>query len=190
MDVPKKAPHTEPQTLKQLYRAKRAELYAPCPQVARFEQRKRRWFLFLIALCLAVSLADALYMSWTMSQTAKVLMAAGVIISIAPDLIFLLVAMGTRWQAALTLYLIPPLHLLLFLYLLPPDTTPSTLLWFVTSIIIEYPLLAVLDVCQLIYLLLTLVTAIILTVPPRNRTLCICSHNLNQKMLEIGRAHV
>ena len=104
----------------------------------------------------------------------------GLIIGVAPSLIILVAALAPKWQLACVLYLLAAQQIMNFVNMLSEIGIQSLgdFVWSVSDGFRRNPFLISLDVISWIYVLLLLLTAVWLTLIPRNRALAKQSEEL------------
>lgn len=170
--------------IKASYQAYRDSVYAAFPQVKQFEEKKKRWLTFLIFYLIFICLAKAgMYFSLT-GGNSLIFILVGVLIGIAPNVIFLLAAMTPKWKVSIVLYLPAAQFLIKISQALSRGGANEITMFFNAYIhgITEYPLIVGLDVLSWLLVLLITVTAVWLTAIPRNRELADLSEELSEKV--------
>ncbi len=165
--------------VKEQYKAHRSKIYEAYPQVERFEKNKKRWIGFLILMRLFLLVVVSCVQGQAM-QGPLGLVILGLIIGVAPSLIILVVAMAPKWQLACALYLLAAQQIMNFVNMLSEIGIRSLgdFVWSVSNGFRQNPFLISLDVISWIYVLLLLLTAVWLTLIPRNRALAKQSEEL------------
>ena len=160
-------------SVKEQRKAFRDKIYRDYPQADRFERVKRSWKIVLVLLYLLISVSRLYILingNTSMSITAILL---GVIIGVFIEVFLLFMAMGYKWKWACILYVIAFYQINSYVQ---DFTSVGVNSWgqFVQGIAQNfryYPLEMGTDILSMIYTLLLLLTAMCLTLIPRNRRL-------------------
>lgn len=165
------------------YKAYRKKLYEGYPQVEKFEKRKVRWLWGLIIAGFILRLVQRFM---TVGLEENVLASLIIVIgaTISHNFIFLGAAMGPEWKLAFFLYPYVLMEAFSFINSLTrAGITSCEILAQVLAVGLRQNLLAVcVDICQGIYILLILLTAIWLTLIRNNREMAEQSKELNRQL--------
>ncbi len=161
----------EVKELQRTYQARRAELYREHPEAEAFLQSKSRVLKFLLLYCLLLSLGKAVLVG--MNGGFVVALAVGFLVGFGTNAIFLAAGMGPKWKLAFVLY-----GWALYNLYRSVDSLAGQGIGSVPELAAAYgtlfatvPAVVVLDLLSWVFLVLVLLTAAWLTLPPRNRRL-------------------
>lgn len=170
--------------IKASYREYRDMVYADFPQVKQFEDKKKRRLTFLTLYLIFISLAKAgTYYSMT-GGNSLIFILVGVLIGMAPNMIFLLAAMTPKWKISFVLYF-PAVQLLLQIFRALSRGGSREITMFINAYVhgfTEYPFIVGLDILSWLLILLITVTAVWLTAVPKSRELAEQSVELSEKV--------
>lgn len=161
----------EAEARRQEFRARRAELYRDHPEAERFMKAKSRWLKFLLLFCFGLTLGKAVLLR-TMNGSGLGVLLFSVLMGFGMNAIFLAAGMGFRWKLAFILYG----WALYSLYrslgpLIREAGSPARLAEAYRMLWDAAPAAVVLDLLTLAFIILVLLTAAWLTLPPGNRRL-------------------
>lgn len=178
------------QEIQQQYKEYRKSLYKDYPDVERFEQKKRKWLLFLLLYSLMLSVTKALVL-WQMSKPPIVVLVLGSVIGVGMNLIFLAASMGTKWKIAFILYFwfFYNAFNIVITFVRQGVNSLETFVWMYIDGFFQYPLAVSNDVLSWIFILLLLPTAMWLTLIPANRRMAEQSDTLNEQMKQFAASH-
>lgn len=175
------------------YRQYRDSLYADYPQVKQFEDKKRKLLKFLLLYLLLLNLAKTwAYCSYNgTGGLSPVFLLVGMLVGMAPTMIFLLAAMTPKWKIALVLYF-PPFQFFGQLFLTLARRETGEIQRFIHAYVSgfsQHPFIISLDILSWISILLILGTAIWLTLIPGNRRLSEQSDILTEQLKKYMLSH-
>ncbi len=172
------------------YLAYRKSIYQDFPQVEKFENRKRKWLGFLIVYSLSVFIAKAVMLR-ILTHASVFALILGVFMGFGMNLIFLAAAMGPKWKIALALYFWFLYQSVNFVSGLARNGINSWggFLQVCAAGFQVQPLVMVFDILGWVLALLELLTAMWLTLIPRNRELADQSDKLNEQFKEFMSSH-
>lgn len=170
MDRRKMSPE-EARELQRTYQARRAELYREHPEAEAFQQSKSRVLKFLLLYCLLLSLGKAVLMGMNGGLIAALVV--GFLVGFGMNTIFLAAGMGPKWKLAFVLYGWALYNVYRSVDSLAGQgiTSTSELAAAYRALFAAVPAAAVLDLLSWVFLVLVLLTAAWLTLPPKNRRL-------------------
>lgn len=159
-------------SIKEQFKAYKEKIYMDYPEVLKFETRKERWLLFLFLAGLLLYLAKASLLRQT-NVTSIPVLAVSIIMSFGIVAIFLLAAMSPKWRISGGLYFLALKDIVTYINTFHTAGIDSfeKFSWVYIDGFREYPFAVSLDFLSWIYTLLILLTAICLTLIPRNREL-------------------
>lgn len=168
--------------LQKQYQEYREKVYGEYPEVGRFWKNKKRVIGFLLIYCLVHNFAMSFTVTAGRGSAAAIIL--GTIVRIAPDLIFLLAAMGRGWKIALCLYLLGLYRLIDCLQAIREvgEMYSGGVLWIFRSIFENSVWMGIITLCQFLYPVLILSAAVWLTLIPRNRELGEGLERANEKL--------
>ncbi len=174
--------------LQRQYKEYREKVYGEYPEVERFWKNKKRVIGFLLIFCLVHNFAVSITATGGDTGMAVIF---GTVIRIAPDLIFLLAAMGRGWKIDLCLYLLGLYRLIDCLQAIweVGEMYSGGVLWIFGSIFENSVWMGIIAVCQFLYPVLILLAAVWLTLIPKNRELGAELERANEKLKEFMMNH-
>ena len=175
--------------LQKQYKEYREKVYGEYPEVGRFWRNKKGVIGFLLIYCLVHNFVVSF--AATAGQVGAAVIILGTIIRIAPDLIFLLAALGRGWKIALCLYLLGLYRLIDCLQAIweAGKMYSGSILWIFSSIFENSVWLGIIALGQYLYPVLILLAAGWLTLIPKNRELGEGLDKANDKLKEFMMNH-
>ncbi len=176
------------------YREYEEQLYEGHPDVKRFVKRKKRWIGFLILSGLVLSVTASVFVAG-LSGGNGVAMVRAIVSGIAGfgiALILLLGSMKANWRFSLLLYLIGFSRLFSWYEgmvnsfgISSPGEIPEIYISAFWQSSLVY--LALHDILSVVYALLIILTAVVLTIPSRSRALAAEAEVMEEKLSDYMR---
>ncbi|MEY8339491.1 hypothetical protein AALB16_15990 [Lachnospiraceae bacterium 62-35] len=172
--------------MKNRFKAYRQSLYDQYPEVDRFVKRKSRFLSLLLIICLIQNFTTVLGLKITMEASIGVFIMAA-LVRIGTQLIFILAAMTPRWQISLGLYIMAVDRIANYIRQLLPHLENYSIQDIFNAnqaIIARWPWMGFAIILEPVLPVLTLFTAMWLTIPAKNRRYAEKSEEINKKFME------